>query len=590
MRLAAALFALLCLAASPSAAQQAEDPTDRLHALFEDVHAFDLAEDPIQAGRRGDLDALGALPVNTPDAEARRLERTRDFLDRLQGIDRAALSADDQLSYDILEWMLGWRVELAGFDQGRIPFRNDSGFHTTLSGLARQTRLRTPDQAEAWISRLNDYPRYVEEHIANLQRAIDTGWTQPCMIAERVLETARAQVPGQAVEESAYFLPFETMSDAIPAETRQALEESGYLAINESVRPAAIQLELFLEEDYLPACRDELGARAMPSGEDYYPALVRYFTTTEMTPEEVHQVGQSEVARIRGEMEAIIAELGFEGSFAEFLDFLRTDPQFYAETPRELLMTAAYYAKKADDQMPAFFGTLPRNSYGVRPVPEDIAPNYTTGRYWPGDYENGVAGGYMVNTHDLAQRPLYNIPALTVHEGVPGHHHQIALAQELEGLPEFRKNLYPTAFGEGWGLYTEKLAVEMGIYETPYEHFGRLTYEMWRACRLVVDTGVHWYGWSREEAEACFLENSALAPHNIRTEVDRYISWPGQALAYKIGELKLWELRGRAEESLGAAFDIRSFHDAVLAEGGMPLGVLEEKIERWIAAEAAEED
>ncbi len=337
----------------------------------------------------------------------------------------------------------------------------------------------------------------------------------------------------------------------------------------------------------MPAARDSLGARDLPGGEDLYRALVQQHTTLDLTPEEVHARGQAEVARIRAEMDAVIAETGFEGDFAEFLDFLRTDPQFYAQSERELMMAASYLAKKADDAMPAFFHHLPRLSYGVRPVPAAIAPNYTTGRYWPGDAESGQAGGYMVNTYRLDQRPLYELPALTVHEAVPGHHHQIAIAQELENVPEFRKQGYITAFGEGWGLYTEFLGVDMGMYETPYEHFGRLTYEMWRACRLVADTGIHWYGWSRDEAEACFLENSALAPLNITNEVSRYISWPGQALAYKTGELLIRELRSDAESQLGEAFDLAAFHDRILDEGGVPLGYLEDKMRTWISDQGA---
>jgi len=285
-------------------------------------------------------------------------------------------------------------------------------------------------------------------------------------------------------------------------------------------------------------------------------------------------------------MDEIIKETKFEGSFKEFLNFLRTDEQFYAKSAEDLLKEAAWIAKRIDGQMPRYFGTLPRLSYGVIPVPDEIAPNYTTGRYWGGNPEQGLAGNYVVNTYDLSQRPLYNLPALTLHEGVPGHHHQISLAQEMKDVPEFRQSLYPNAFGEGWGLYSEKLGVEMGIYRTPYEQFGRLTYEMWRACRLVVDTGMHWKGWTRDQAEACFLENSALAPHNIRTEVDRYISWPGQALAYKIGELKILELRKRAEGKLGADFDIRNFHDEVLSAGGIPLNILEDRIDAWIERQA----
>ena len=381
----------------------------------------------------------------------------------------------------------------------------------------------------------------------------------------------------------------------VPEAERERLRADAVEAVVTHVLPAYRDLLAFMDEEYVPAARDELGISSVPNGRAQYQALVRFHTTLDTSPEEVHQRGLAEVARIRGEMEEIIEEVGFEGSFAEFLDFLRTDPQFYATSEEELLMHASWIAKRADDALPRFFGRLPRLSYGVRPVPASMAPTYTTGRYWPGSMENGVAGGYMVNTYNLSQRPLYNLPALTVHEAVPGHHLQIALSQELEDVPDFRRNTYITAFGEGWGLYTEFLAEEMGLYTTPYERFGRLTYEMWRACRLVVDTGIHYMGWTRDQAEACFLENSALAPHNIRTEVSRYISWPGQALAYKTGEMLMRDLRIRAEERLGTHFDIREFHDELLSEGAVPLGYLEDRTEAWIeetlaAAEAEAEE
>jgi uncharacterized protein (DUF885 family) len=305
-----------------------------------------------------------------------------------------------------------------------------------------------------------------------------------------------------------------------------------------------------------------------------------------MTPDEIHQLGQSEVARIRGLMEKTIAETGFTGSFADFLQMLRTDPRFYAKTPAELMEKASEIAKRSDDQLPRLFGTLPRLPYGVRPVPADIAEGYTTGRYWVGSMQQGQAGGYMVNTSHLDQRPLYELPALTVHEAVPGHHLQIALSQELSDIPYFRRNTSPTAFVEGWGLYSEFLGEEMGIYRDPYERFGRYSYEMWRACRLVADTGIHWLGWDIEQARRCFTENSALAPHNIQTELERYISWPGQALAYKIGELRLRALRREAEEALGENFNVREFHDRLLLSGALPLDVVTKRVHTWIAAKS----
>lgn len=576
------LAVLLSLSAIAPASGRAQEPAERFEALVAEVDSFLLAEDPVLAGREGDRDALRRLPAVTPEAEHRRTEAERAFLERLEGIDRAALPESERLDHDLLGWMLERRLERSDHDEGRIPFTNDSGFHTLLGLLALQTPVRSAADAEAWIARMRDLPRFLEEHIANLERGIETGWVQPRPIAERVLEVARAQIPAGDPVRSRYFDPVRDLPASVPEPRRAEIRREAAAAIEEAVRPAYERLAAFLEERYVPAARESLGARELPGGEAWYRSLVRHHTTTELTPEEVHRIGREEVARIREEMQAVIDSAGFEGSFEDFLAFLRTDERFYADSPRELLAFASWVAKRADDAMPGLFGTLPRLSYGVRPVPAEIAPNYTTGRYWPGDYENGVAGGYMVNTHDLASRPLYNIPALTVHEAVPGHHHQIALAQEMEGVPLFRRELSVTAFTEGWGLYAETLGEEIGVYTTPYERFGRLSYEMWRACRLVVDTGIHWMGWTREEAEACMLENSALSEHNVRTEVDRYISWPGQALAYKIGELELKRLRTRAEEALGESFDVRAFHDALLLEGAMPLTLLGRRVDRWI--------
>jgi uncharacterized protein (DUF885 family) len=376
------------------------------------------------------------------------------------------------------------------------------------------------------------------------------------------------------------------MPGSITAADQKRLRAEAEAILREHLLPALGALHRFFVEDYSPAARETLGATALPDGEDYYAMLIRSYTTLDLSAAEIHQIGLDEAARIRAEMQVIIDDLGFEGSFADFLAFLRTDPQFYAQTSQELLNRAAWIAKQIDEKLPAFFKTLPRIPYGVRAVPDAMAPNYTTGRYWgPVD---GVRGGlFMVNTYDLGKRPLYNLPALTLHEGVPGHHLQTALARENQDVPEFRKAMYVVAFGEGWGLYSEKLGQDMGIYQTPYEHFGRLTYEMWRAGRLVVDTGLHAMGWSRDAAIAFFQENSALSQHNIETEVDRYISWPGQALGYKLGEMKILDLRARAEKALGDRFDLRLFHDALLGNGSLPLPLLDQQIDAFIAASLA---
>ena len=344
------------------------------------------------------------------------------------------------------------------------------------------------------------------------------------------------------------------------------------------------ELLRFMQEEYAPNVRAAAGIATLPQGTQIYRAAVAQHTTQpDLTPERIHEIGQEEVARIRREMQAVIEETGFEGTFAEFLEFLRKDPRFYAETPKDLLAEAAVLSKQLDAILPRFFGKLPRLPYGLSPVPAEIAPGYTTARYAGGDAASGRAGTYLVNTYRLDQRPLYELPALTAHEAVPGHHLQISLAQELRDVPDFRRNYYATAFGEGWALYAERIAGEAGLYDTPYKRFGALSYEMWRACRLVADTGLHWFGWTREQAEACFRENSALAEHNIKTEVTRYIGWPGQALGYKIGEITIRNLRAEAETALGNRFDIRAFHDVILEEGAMPLSLLEQRVRDWIA-------
>ena len=367
-----------------------------------------------------------------------------------------------------------------------------------------------------------------------------------------------------------------------PLPITSACASAGLAAIRDTVIPAYRSFLDFMVEEYIPACRSTLGASELPNGRDYYAYLVRHHTTLDITPAEVHEIGLAEVARIRGEMTAIIDELGFEGDFAEFLEFLRTDSQFFVETPEELLKEASYIAKKMDGQLPRFFKTLPRLPYGVEPVPAHIAPKYTAGRYVGAPLGSTKPGYYWVNTYALESRPLWALPALTLHEAVPGHHLQNALRQELEDLPNFRRFSGVNAYGEGWGLYSEWLGIEAGIYEDLYQHFGRLTYEMWRACRLVVDTGLHAMGWSRQQAMDFMAANTALSLHEITTETDRYISWPGQALAYKMGQIKIMELRRRAEEQLGETFDVREFHDVILLNGPVPLTVLEDQIDDYI--------
>jgi uncharacterized protein (DUF885 family) len=503
---------------------------------------------------------------------------------RLAAIDPKTLSPDSALNHLFLERLISEAVEQVQFDFGRIAFNNDSGFHTLGDYLARTTTIVVRDDAEAWLARLQAMPDYYDRSILNLRRGVQTRYTQPKIIVDRVLDVARRQAAVKA-EDSPLLLPFARMPASIPMDVQNGYRERARALVLKKILPAQRRFAEFLAREYVPAARPALAWRTTPNGEASYRFLVRRETTTEMTPDEIHQLGESEVVRIRGLMEATIRETGFEGTLAEFVHMLRTDKRFYAQTPQDLIEKASEIAKRADDGLPALFGTLPRLTYGVRPVPAEIAEGYTTGRYWPGSIALGQAAGYMVNTSHLDQRPLYELPALTVHEAVPGHHLQIALAQELVGLPYFRRNAGLTAFVEGWGLYAEYLGEQMGIYRDPYERFGRYSYEMWRACRLVADTGIHWLGWDIEKARRCFTENSALAPHNIQTELERYISWPAQALAYKIGELRLRSLRRDAAQALGESFNVRTFHDVVLSGGALPLDVVEGRVRAWMDAQ-----
>lgn len=572
----AALSCVLILAAPTVIAQSLPD-------LIDQYEVFNREGDPDEAAR-----AQGVEPriwwTVTPEHVEARAEQAAMMLDALNALETPEQGPETA----ILRHLLQASVDAHHYDTARIPFTGDWGFFAAPAYTAMRTRLTTRASAEAWTARVNDLPRFFDEQIDNMQRGIDTGWTQH----GDPLATSIAQIRAQVVEDptdSTLFLPFESLeaSDLNQLDII-TLRNQGKTAVQRAIDAYANLLE-FMEEDYAPAARAEPGLASLEGGQAAYAVAVSFHTAgAGYSPEDIHQLGQSEVARIRAEMDKIIDEVEFEGSFDEFIAFLRSDPQFYAETPDELLEKAAEMSKRLDAILPRYFGTLPRLPYGVEAVPAAIAPGYTTGRYSGGDAEKGIAGTYLVNTYALDQRPLYELPALSAHEAVPGHHLQIALAQELEDVPEFRKSYYATAFGEGWGLYAEKLAGEAGFYRTPYERFGQLSYEMWRACRLVADTGLHHYGWSREEAEACFNNNTALAPLNIQTEVTRYIGWPGQATAYKVGELKILELRAKAKSALGEQFDIRAYHDVVLGAGAMPLDALESRVETWIASQLAE--
>jgi uncharacterized protein (DUF885 family) len=556
-------------------------PGEALRQLFADERAFVYREDPLTASDEGVHTFDDRLPSVTPAEQLKQLQADKLFLERLHAIDRSALTPQEAVSDELFDFMVSQRIALAAYREWRAPLNSDSGFHSEILYMHEKAALRTTADYQRYIARLKDVPRYFRENVANMRVGMHDGFTLPAEILEgvsRVLAGEQFSRP----EDCPLFVPFAKMPATVPEADQARLGAAGRAAIQDSVLSSYAEFQRFFVKEYRPAARRTIEASALPEGRAYYADLVRYFTTLpDATPEKIHATGLAEVARIHKDMEAIVREVGFKGTFKEFLDFLRTDPQFYAKTADELLHDAAWIAKEIDGRLPAYFGRLPRKPYGVRAVPAEIAPNYTGGRYNPGAI--GAAGEFWVNTYALNTRPLYNLPALTLHEAVPGHHLQGALALELTDVPQFRLSLYPHAFGEGWGLYCEWLGQEMGIYHTPYERFGRLTYEMWRACRLVVDTGMHSMGWTRQQAVDYLAANTALSTHEIDTEVDRYISWPGQALAYKTGEMKIRELRRHAEAELGGRFDLRAFHDAVLENGGVTLPVLEHRIDAYIA-------
>lgn len=555
--------------------------TQQLHQLFEEVYQWDIAQNPVFAARMGDDKAKGKLRQVDPASYERQKKQQLVFLNRLEAIDRAQLSLTDQISYDMFKTQRLEAIEDVDYRTYQMPLTAEWGFHVEMAGLANQVSLNKYADYQNYLELLKQVPVFFEQNISNMRAGMERGFTVPRLVLDGYSDGIKVYIQDKA-EDTVWFKPFSNMRISLDEAQQQALKQQAIEVINKNVLVAYKKYYQFFENEYLPAAKKSIAAIDYPNGKDFYQSQIKRYTTLDLSAEEINAIGWLEVKRIRAEMEQVIEETGFEGDFAEFLHFLRTDPQFYAETPEQLLKEAAYMSKKMDHQLPKFFGKLPRQPYGVVPVAPEIAPKYTTGRYSGAPISSDRAGEYWVNTYALEKRPLYNLEALTLHEAVPGHHLQTALAQELTDLPKFRQNTYISAFGEGWGLYSERLGLEAGFYTDPYSNFGRLTYEMWRAMRLVVDTGMHAMGMSRDEAIKLMEENTALSTHNVRTEIDRYISWPGQALSYKLGEIKIRELRAKAEKELGDDFDIRQFHDAVLGQGSVPLSVLEQQIEQFI--------
>jgi uncharacterized protein (DUF885 family) len=564
----------------------AADEVVRLHAIFDRSWETQLRENPLFATSVGRHEYDDRLPSVTMADLERRHAQTKATLAELNAIDRAKLPPAEVVNYDIFKQRL--EDSIASFDLGdyQVPFNADSGFHSGFSRLPKEVPLATVKDYENYISRLKAWPRYVREEIALMRIGIKRGMTIPRATLNGYDTTITAHIVDDPVK-SVFWPPFRKFPPTVPQADQERLRQEGRAAIMEGAVVGYREFLDFFRNEYLPGARTTLGAYDLPDGRAYYALKIREFTTLNLTAEEIHKIGLSEVARIQGEMDAVIKQTGFQGDFPAFLVYLRTDPRFYAKTPEELLSRASLIAKRIDGKLPSLFKTLPRLPFTIEPVPADIAPKYTSGRYVGPAQGSTQPGIYWVNTYMLEIRPLYNLEALTLHEAVPGHHLQISLSRELGDLPNFRRYSYNSAFGEGWGLYCEWLGLEAGVYTDPYSNFGRLTYEMWRACRLVVDTGIHSMGWTRQQAIDYVANRTALPLHEVETEVDRYISWPGQALAYKLGELKIKELRKRAEGALGPRFDLREFHDVVLGSGAVPLGVLEANVDRWIDSQKA---
>ena len=504
-----------------------------------------------------------------------------DLLNQLENIDTNDLDENNLISYELLKFELNDIVDYYNFERYLNPLLSDSGFHSSLNYMVRP--LSNYKKTIEYLNKLNSLPEFVNQNLTNIRIGLEKGVSQPLVIFDGYESTYDDHITNNYLN-NYFYSPFKNLPKDISQSQSDSILKAAKISINEIVVPQFKKIKKFFEKEYYPKTRTKIGISSTPNGKEYYQNRINYYTTSkEYTAEKIHQIGLDEVARIKSEMKKIIKELKFQGSFEDFFKFLRTDNQFYANTPKELLMYARDIAKRADEQLPRFFKTLPRKPYGVAPVPDAIAPKYTSGRYVGTSKNSTDPGYYWVNTYDLKSRTLYTIPALTVHEAVPGHHLQSALNNELgDKIPSFRKNLYLSAYGEGWGLYTEYLAEEMGLYTTPYEQFGKLTYEMWRACRLVVDTGIHALDWSKEMVLNYMSSNTALSLHEINTETDRYISWPGQALSYKIGELKIRELRILAEEKLESNFNIRDFHEIILSEGTVTLAILESRVLNYI--------
>jgi uncharacterized protein (DUF885 family) len=571
------LLLVLCLFSYVCSATSANN----LQPLLDEIWLYELSIDPIQASQQGIHDFDAKLADLSPKALADRDVRFREFIKKLFNIDKASLSRSEQISLLIQQRRLQNHIDRYSFNAHYMPLTSESGFHSSLAFLPRSSRFKTLTDYQNYLTRLEQFPTYFMQQIYWMKKGIQTGFVQPKLVLQGFEDSIKSFIHDSA-EDSVFYAPFTHFEGtSVDVSQQQKLRKQASLVINNHVFTAYQEFYDFFTTEYFIRGKADIAAKSLPNGAAFYQNRSDFYTTTNMSVNDIHSLGLQEVKRIRGEMQDVIEQLEFDGDINQFIEFLRTDKKFYAQSADELIKQASYIAKKMDAKLPQLFSYLPRTPYGVEPVPENIAPKYTTGRYISPTRDD-QPGYYWVNTYALDKRPLYALTALTLHEAVPGHHLQISLSREMQDLPEVRRYTYISAFGEGWGLYSEFLGKEVGMYNDPYDEFGRLSYEMWRACRLVVDTGMHIKDWSRQRAINFMLENTALSEHNVNTEIDRYISWPAQALSYKIGELTIKKLRRQAEVELAEDFDLRAFHHAVLGHGSVPLSVLEENIQQFI--------
>jgi uncharacterized protein (DUF885 family) len=556
-------------------------PTERFLKLLDDHWEHSLQKNPLFATGQGDHRFNDRLPETGLDAMESAYESNKEFLARLSTIPRDSVSIEHQVNYDIFRIQLENAIQDYENNGHLLPLNGWWDYHASFADLANRVPLNNLEDYRNYLSRLKAFPDYNGGYIERLRRGAEIGFVRPQIVFDDYLESVRALIT-ERPEESRLFEPFNNFPDQIDEEERNLLRQEASRVIRESVIAEFQKLHDFLSDEYVPEASASIGITDVPGGEAYYDYLVKMYTTIDITADEIHQTGLDEVARIRAEMMEIVESEGFEYDFDRFTEYLRTDDRFYAETPEELMKETALILKRMDGKLPELFKTLPRLPYGIIEVPNYLAPRTATAYYSRGAADGTRAGNYAVNTYNLPARPLYEVTALSLHEAVPGHHLQIALQQELENLPKFRTTASFTAYTEGWALYSERLGLEVGFYEDPYQNFGRLSYEMWRALRLVVDTGMHAKGWTRDQAVEYMASNSALSLHNIRSEVNRYIFWPGQALSYKMGEIKIRELREMAEDKLSSDFELREFHDVVLLSGAVPLSVLEQNVGNWV--------